>query len=646
MGDETVPGVIGDAAPRAEEGSGDRAPVGADGVADRIRSRAEHLLRIVDQRAHVLLSRALTPTEAGEIVVAGEAMATLFGRIGHPDLARLSRELTQIFDGEDSPDSATAVRVAATCDDLRTLLDSAIGQYLATADRGRLLVVIGKPTEEVDALCWVAHTRGYAIAHHPSSLPTIDDRPDAVLVATRGGFTPALRTLLLAVGERWPSPSVVLHRGADRATVRRLAWHCATVLPFDANPGAVVDEIHRVVAASTVRPVAALCGAVPATTEQRLVDHGFALADIDDTDLLPEILGRSPAVVVLGPATGTMMATAVAHLVRAVPSARHNPIVWVDGRPDAVVPAPLDVTIVDDIDDTTAARLAAQLRRRAGEISEVGTVGQRRLEWAAAEVLIDRALVAAHRSGRHVALATIRFEPPLDQERINGFAEVLGDEFRLDDILAGRGDRTLVLALGGVPRAVATRRLGALLERHDLGPGEVRVGVALFPADGRSANDLVAAADQAADRAADHGGPTVVATTWRPEADEVDVMVVDADPVLSQVVVDLLDGSGLRAMMCHSGPEALAALQANDQRVTPRLLLLDLDVQGIDGLGMLRELRTGGLLPQLKVLLMMARLSENDLRLAFEIGAADVVNKPLSTTLLLHRVRLLLGEGR
>jgi DNA-binding response OmpR family regulator len=121
-------------------------------------------------------------------------------------------------------------------------------------------------------------------------------------------------------------------------------------------------------------------------------------------------------------------------------------------------------------------------------------------------------------------------------------------------------------------------------------------------------------------------------------------MVVDADPVLSQMMVDLLERSGLRARLCHNGPEALSALRADDQGITPRLLLLDLDVHGIDGLGMLRELRIAGLLSQIKVLLMMARFSESDLRVALDIGVADVISKPLSTTLLLHRVRLLLGE--
>ena len=645
MGDETADGAVLDTAPSDGSAAFRRPTVPADGVASRVLRRVESLLQIVDRRAHLLLSRGLTPTEAAEIVSAGEAMAVLFGRIGHPELARLARNLADIFGGDGPWGPTTAIEVAATCEDLRALLDSAIGQFEATADRGGLVVVIGEPTEEVDALCWVAHTRGHAIVHAEASIPTTIREPVAIVVVADGGFTPSIRGLLLAVGERWASPLIVLHRGAEWSTIRRLARYASVVLPLDFPPGEVVDELSRMVTAGRFQPVALLCGKVPIEAERRLSAHGFAVARVDDPDRLPEAIGSSPGVVVLGPAMGAMAASGTAHLIRADPAARHNPIVWIDGLAGPVLPARLDVATVDELDDAMAARLGAQLRRRAGDISEVGNVGNRILEWAAAEVLIDRALVAAHRTGRQVALATIRLDPLLDAERIADLAEVLGNEFRLDDILGRQGDRILVLALGGVPRMVAVRRLTSLLTRLGLGDGAARVGVALFPSDGRSAIDLVGAAHGAAKRAADNDGPAVVATTWRPESDEVDVMVVDADPVLSQVVVDLLKGSGLRSLPCESGPEALAALRADDRRVTPRLLLLDLDVRGIDGLGMLRELRTAGLLSQMKVLLMMARFSEADLRVALDIGAADVISKPLSATLLLHRIRLLLGEG-
>lgn len=646
MGQETADSVIREisSSDGSVPASGVQAARRPQSVAQRVLSRTGSHLRIVDQRAHLLLDRSLTTGEAAEIVAAGEAMATIFGRIGHPDLARLARDLVDIFAGEGPWDPTTAVRVAATCEDLRALLDSAIAQYEATADRGGLIVVIGEPTEEVDALCWVTHTRGYAIVHADDGIPGADRDPVAVVVVVGQNFDSAAKTLLKAVTERWASPLVVLHRGADPATFRCLARFAPTVLRLDAPPGEIVDELSRVIAADGLEPAAVLCGDVPHSAEQRLRAHGYAISRIDDPDRMPEALWQAPGVAVLGPAMERSTALDTARLLRAEPAVRNNPIVWITGRDDQSLPARLDVTVVDEFEDALAARIGAQLRRRAGEISEVGNVGNRLLEWAAAEVLIDRTLVAAHRTGRQVALATIELDRGIDREAIAGLEETLGNEFRLDDTLGRWDDRTLVLALAGVPRSVAARRLTSLLAKLDLDDGAVRTGVALFPSDGRAAVDLVQSARRAADRAAEHGGPAVVPTTWRPASDEVDLMVVDADPVLSQMMVDLLERSGLRARLCHTGPEALAALRADDHGINPRLLLLDFDVPGIDGLSMLRELRTMGLLSQIKVLLTMARFSESDLRVALDIGVADVISKPLSTTLLLHRVRLLLGD--
>lgn len=647
MGHESADGAVREipSSDGSAPASAERAARSPLSVAQRVLSRTESLLRVVDRRAHLLLDRSLTTDEAAEIVAAGEAMATIFGRIGHPDLARLARDLVDIFTGEGPWDPTTAIKVAATCEDLRALLDSAVAQYEATADRGGLVVVIGEPTEEVDALCWVTHTRGYSVIHTDHGIPGADRVPVAVVVVVDQSVDSAAKTLLKAVTERWATPLVVLHRGAEPATVRRLARFAPTVLRLDAPLGEIVDELSRIIAADRLEPLAVLCGDVPVSAEQRLKSHGYAVTRIDDPDRLPEALGWAPGVAVLGPAIEASRARDTARLLRAEPVVRHNPIVWITGRAeDQSLPARLDVSVVEELGDVLAARIGAQLRRRAGEISEVGNIGSRILEWAAAEVLIDRTLVAAHRTGRQVALATIELDVALDNEAIAGFEEAVGKEFRLDDTLGRLGERTFVLALAGVPRSVAVRRLASLLAKLDLGDKSARAGVALFPSDGRAATDLVESAKRAAKRAAEHGGPGVAPTTWRPASDEIDVMVVDADPVLSRMMVDLLERSGLRARFCHNGPEALAALSSDGQAITPRLLLLDLDVQGIDGLGMLRELRTMGLLSQIKVLLMMARFSESDLRVALDIGVADAISKPLSTALLMHRVRLLLGE--
>ena len=124
----------------------------------------------------------------------------------------------------------------------------------------------------------------------------------------------------------------------------------------------------------------------------------------------------------------------------------------------------------------------------------------------------------------------------------------------------------------------------------------------------------------------------------------VDAVVVDGDPVLGHLLVELLVDAGLRATQYNSGPDVLSELSQRGDSALPRLLLLDFDVPGIDGIAMLRKLRTAGLMAQIKVVLMTSRSSESDLRVALDIGVVDVVRKPFSATLLRHRLRMVLGE--
>ena len=47
----------------------------------------------------------------------------------------------------------------------------------------------------------------------------------------------------------------------------------------------------------------------------------------------------------------------------------------------------------------------------------------------------------------------------------------------------------------------------------------------------------------------------------------------------------------------------------------------------------LRRLRDGGVLNRLRVLMLSARMRESDLRLAFELGATDIIRKPFPATI-------------
>lgn len=113
------------------------------------------------------------------------------------------------------------------------------------------------------------------------------------------------------------------------------------------------------------------------------------------------------------------------------------------------------------------------------------------------------------------------------------------------------------------------------------------------------------------------------------------VLVVDDEPKITRLVRDYLDQAGLGVFEAATGREALALVD----RERPDLIVLDLGLPDIDGLDVLREIRTTSSVP---VIILTARSDETDLVVGLELGADDYVVKPFGTKELVARVRALL----
>ncbi len=117
------------------------------------------------------------------------------------------------------------------------------------------------------------------------------------------------------------------------------------------------------------------------------------------------------------------------------------------------------------------------------------------------------------------------------------------------------------------------------------------------------------------------------------------ILVVEDEPTIVDVVVRYLTREGFRTAVANSGEQALQAV-AHEQ---PALIILDVMLPGLDGLGVLRHLRASGNLP---VVLLTARSDEVDRVVGLELGADDYVSKPFSPRELVARVRAVLRRTR
>lgn len=121
------------------------------------------------------------------------------------------------------------------------------------------------------------------------------------------------------------------------------------------------------------------------------------------------------------------------------------------------------------------------------------------------------------------------------------------------------------------------------------------------------------------------------------------ILVVEDEIELNQMVRDYLEHQGYRAVSATDGPEALRRVFA----APPDLVVLDLNLPGLDGIDVARTIRSQTAVP---LILLTARGEEEDRLAGFDAGADDYVVKPFSLPELSMRIAAVLrrsaGAGR
>jgi DNA-binding response OmpR family regulator len=117
------------------------------------------------------------------------------------------------------------------------------------------------------------------------------------------------------------------------------------------------------------------------------------------------------------------------------------------------------------------------------------------------------------------------------------------------------------------------------------------------------------------------------------------VLALDDDPSIRALVSDYLTENELRVTTVASGDE-LAAVMA---REAIDLVVLDLRLQGEDGMQIARKLREDSAIP---ILMLTGRAEEADRVMGLELGADDYLTKPFSPRELLARIRALLRRAK
>ena len=131
------------------------------------------------------------------------------------------------------------------------------------------------------------------------------------------------------------------------------------------------------------------------------------------------------------------------------------------------------------------------------------------------------------------------------------------------------------------------------------------------------------------------------ADPWSGALEPPTVLVVDDDEDIREMMAFKLRAAGYRTLEAGDGRTAMAL--ALGER--PQLVLLDVSLPGLDGLGLCYELHSSAQTAGIPVIMVSGHGEPDDIELGHTVGAEDYLVKPFSLSELVRRVGRLLPIG-
>ena len=120
----------------------------------------------------------------------------------------------------------------------------------------------------------------------------------------------------------------------------------------------------------------------------------------------------------------------------------------------------------------------------------------------------------------------------------------------------------------------------------------------------------------------------------------ISVLLVDDEDDLRRVMRDLLEREGFTVQEARDGVQALDQVD----RHAPDIILLDLNLPGLDGYSVLSQLRSRPITRDIPIVVLTAKGDEDNEVKVFELGADDFLTKPFRARTLAARLEAVLGR--
>ena len=119
------------------------------------------------------------------------------------------------------------------------------------------------------------------------------------------------------------------------------------------------------------------------------------------------------------------------------------------------------------------------------------------------------------------------------------------------------------------------------------------------------------------------------------------VLVVDDESAIREMIAFALDRAGMQVQVASDAKEALVSIT----RQRPDIILMDWMMPGVSGIELTRRLRREPYTQDIPIIMLTARVTEDDKVAGLEAGTDDYVIKPFSPRELLARIRAVIRRS-
>ncbi len=120
------------------------------------------------------------------------------------------------------------------------------------------------------------------------------------------------------------------------------------------------------------------------------------------------------------------------------------------------------------------------------------------------------------------------------------------------------------------------------------------------------------------------------------------ILIVDDDEMMRLLLTETLQHSDYDLITAENGAQALALFSTHK----PSLVLLDVDMPGISGFEVCRQLRSNADHKEIPIVMVTGMDNTDAIEQAYKLGATDFLVKPINWSLIPHHIRYVLRAAR